>query len=98
MLNFLEDKKKKKKKVLEGCGNASKVTQQVRAEINIPVYTKPPAEILLTISQNDFLFVLLHIIKGKKRGHSEFSLKLPNRKRETALLDKQTLVRGAVKS
>lgn len=57
---FLRDLKKK---VLEGCGNSSKVTQ-VRAEINILVYTKPPGENVLTISQKEFLFVLLYIIKG----------------------------------
>lgn len=43
----------KKKKRPEGCGNSSKVTQHVRAEINILVFTKPPGEILLTISQKD---------------------------------------------
>lgn len=34
---------------------------EVRAEINILVYHKPPGEILLTIWQKDFLFVLLYI-------------------------------------
>lgn len=42
-------------------------SQQVRAEINILVYTKPPEEILLTISQKDFMFVLLYIMKTKNK-------------------------------
>lgn len=86
-------------------------SQQVRAEINILVYTKPPEEILLTISQKTFMFVLLYIMKTKnktkktpKTKHGGKRLEVPSvqlktsRDSETAILYKQILVRGVVKT
>lgn len=61
-------------------------SQEVRAEINILVYTKPP-ENILTISQTT-LFVSHHKAK-KGEVYRRFSLKLLNRDSEIAILNKQ---------
>lgn len=93
-----------KKKVSEGCGNPAKVIRQVRAESNILVSTKPQGEILLHFTKTNKQKICLALQckarktkQNKKWWWGQLSLKL-DRGSELAILDKQTLAWGVVKS
>lgn len=86
MLNFLGDKKKK---VLEGCGNSSKVTTSQGRDQHSGLHQTSRGNLIDNFAKSlHVCFALHHKAKKRGGGYRRFSLKLLNRDSEIAILNK----------